>query len=286
MRTATDKTTTALESVGINTVLTTRLKWKPRLSASTVRTSYATQYPNEIALYAYPISPVAYDFSKLRVVEADFLENPENGHLFHEPSTHTQRKRSPRNDKNNKQEQRRNKKRESQNRYVIQIADATPTTTTWETEDLPGPRDLNRALQRPKYLMPTLEEILPRLSNTKVFSTLDAKDAFYQIGLDEESSKTTTFWTPFGRYRYLRMPFVVSVAPEEFECKLHEKLDDLPGIVVIRDDVLVTGHGETYEEAVEDHDQNLVRLLDRAKEVNLKLNKAKMKLRKAEVEFT
>lgn len=147
------------------------------------------------------------------------------------------------------------------------------------------PRDLNRALQRPKYLMPTLEEILPCLSKAKVFTTLDAKDGFYQIGLDEESSLKTTFWTPFGRYRYLRMPFGVSVAPEEFECKLHEKLDDLPGVIVIRDDVLVTGHGETYEEAVEDHDQNLVRLLDRAKQVNLKLNKAKMKLRKAEVEF-
>ena len=81
------------------------------------------------------------------------------------------------------------------------------------------------------------------------------------------------------------MPFGVSVAPKEFECKLHEKLDDLPGIVVIRDDVLVTGHEETYEEAVEDHDRNLVRLLDRAKEVILKLNTANMKSRKADVEF-
>ena len=47
------------------------------------------------------------------------------------------------------------------------------------------PRDLNKALKRPKYQMPTLEEILPRLAKAKVFSTLDAKDGFYQIGLDE-----------------------------------------------------------------------------------------------------
>ena len=65
------------------------------------------------------------------------------------------------------------------------------------------PKDLNKALKRPKYQMPTLEELLPKLNNAKVFSTLDAKDGFYQIALDDASSKLTTFWTPFGRYRYL-----------------------------------------------------------------------------------
>ena len=48
-----------------------------------------------------------------------------------------------------------------------------------------------------------------------MFTILDAKDGFYQIALDEASSKLTTFWTPFGRYRYLRMPFGVNTAPEE-----------------------------------------------------------------------
>ena len=133
--------------------------------------------------------------------------------------------------------------------------------------------------------MPTLEEILPRLAKAKVFSTLDAKDGFYQIGLDQESSMKTAFWTPLGRYHYLQMPFGVSLAPEEFECKLHKKLDDLPGVVVLRDDVLVMGYGDSQEEAVKDHDENLVRLLQRAREVNLKLNKSKINLRKTEVKF-
>ena len=60
------------------------------------------------------------------------------------------------------------------------------------------------------------------------------------------------------------MPFGVSLAPEEFGCKLHEKLDDLPGVVVLRDDVLVMRYGDSQEEAVKDHDENLVRLLQRA----------------------
>ena len=62
------------------------------------------------------------------------------------------------------------------------------------------PTDLNKGIRRPKYQLPTLEEVLPKLSKAKVFTTLDAKDGFYQITLDEKSSKLTTFWTPFGRY--------------------------------------------------------------------------------------
>jgi len=133
--------------------------------------------------------------------------------------------------------------------------------------------------------MPTLEEVLPRLSKAKVFTTLYAKDGFYQIGLDEASSKKTTFWTPFGRYRYLRMPFGISLAPEEFERRLHEQLSGLDGVEILRDDILVAGYGDTQEEAEANHDQNLRKLLDRARKVNLKLNSKKMNLKKQQVKF-
>ena len=42
---------------------------------------------------------------------------------------------------------------------------------------------------------------------------------------------------------------------------------------------------ETREKAVNDHDENLVRLLQRPRETNLKLNKSKINLRKPEVKF-
>ena len=147
------------------------------------------------------------------------------------------------------------------------------------------PKNLNTAVIRPKYQLPTLDELLPKLSRAKVFSTLDAKDGFYQVGLDEDSSLKTTFWTPFGRYKYRRLPFGINLAPEEFECKLHEKLDGLPGVAVIRDDILVMGHGENEEEANQNHDENLVRLLEQARKANLRLNSNKMNLRKSEVRF-
>ena len=147
------------------------------------------------------------------------------------------------------------------------------------------PKDLNQALKRPHYPMPTIDEVLPRLANAKVFSVLDAKDGFWQVKLEEESSYLTTFWTPFGRYRWLRMPFGLSTAPEEFQRRQHEVLEGLSGVEVIADDILVYGSGDTKEQAVLDHDRNLIGVLERARKCNLKLNKQKMKLRMSEVPY-
>ena len=88
------------------------------------------------------------------------------------------------------------------------------------------PKDLNAVIRKPRFQMPTIEEILPRLQDTKVFSVLDVKEEFYHIKLDMESSLLTTFWTPFGRYRWLRMPFGITSAPEEYQCRQQEVLKD------------------------------------------------------------
>lgn len=90
--------------------------------------------------------------------------------------------------------------------------------------------------------------------------------------------------TPFGRYKYLRPPSGINLAPEEFESKLHNKLDGLPGVEVISDDTLVMGYGENEEKANQNH-KNLLRLLDRSRKGNIRLNSSKMNLRKSEVRF-
>ena len=47
------------------------------------------------------------------------------------------------------------------------------------------PSDLNKAIRRSHYPLPTIEQILPDLKNAKVFSLLDAKDGFWQVKLSE-----------------------------------------------------------------------------------------------------
>ena len=62
------------------------------------------------------------------------------------------------------------------------------------------PKELNEAIQREHYQLPTIEEVATRLHGAKLFSVLDARNGFWHIKLEEESSYLTTFNTPFGRY--------------------------------------------------------------------------------------
>ena len=75
------------------------------------------------------------------------------------------------------------------------------------------PRDLNLAIKCEHFPMPTIEEIATRLNGAKLFSVFDASNGFWQVELDDESSSLTTFNTPFGRYRWKRMPFSINSAP-------------------------------------------------------------------------
>ena len=99
-----------------------------------------------------------------------------------------------------------------------------------------------------------------------MFSVVDAKDGFLQVVLDEPSSYLTTFWTPFGRYRWLCMPFGIKSAPEEFQRRLDECLEGLENIVVIHDDIVIFGSGDSIEEANSSHDLAFRALLDRCRE--------------------
>jgi hypothetical protein len=114
------------------------------------------------------------------------------------------------------------------------------------------PKFLNVALQRSTYYMPTIDDVLPKLRNAKVFSTLDAASAFWHLKLDEPSSYLTTFETPFGRYRWLRCLYGISPAPEIYQARMHAALLDLHGIHNIADDLLVTGSGDTLADAERD----------------------------------
>jgi hypothetical protein len=88
------------------------------------------------------------------------------------------------------------------------------------------PKPSNKALKRNHYPSPTIDDILPDLAHARCFSVLDAKNGFWHVGLDEPSSYTTTFGTPWGRYRWLG----ISPAPEEFQRRVNDILLGLPGI--------------------------------------------------------
>ena len=120
------------------------------------------------------------------------------------------------------------------------------------------------------YPLPTIEEVATRLTKAKVFSVLDAKSGFWQVKLEEDY--LTTFNTLFGRFRWRRMPFGISSAPEVWQQRMNELVEGLNGVEVIADNFLICGFGATKEEATRNHDDNLHCFLERARKHGLKLN--------------
>ena len=72
------------------------------------------------------------------------------------------------------------------------------------------PKDLNKALFREYHSLTTLKEVTTRTNGSKFFTVLDMNMGYFQIELTNESQDLTTFITPFGRYKYLRLPMGIS----------------------------------------------------------------------------
>jgi len=111
------------------------------------------------------------------------------------------------------------------------------------------PENLNKAILRQNYPIPTLEEISCQVKDMTVFSVLDLKDGFWHAELDEESSKLCSFVTPHGLYRFRKMPFGLSCAPEIFQYMTEEILKGT-GAIVYFDDCLIPGKDKAHHDLI------------------------------------
>ena len=141
------------------------------------------------------------------------------------------------------------------------------------------PKDLNKAIKREHYQLPTIEEITSRLAGAKVFSKLDLNSGYWQLKLDEDSQLLTTFNTPFGRYAYKRTPFGIKSAQEVFHKRVAQHFENIPGVETDIDDILIWGKSE------EEHNITLQKVLDKCVELNITLNKEKCLFKTNHIEY-
>ena len=143
------------------------------------------------------------------------------------------------------------------------------------------PKDLNKAVKRPHYATPTLEDVLSRLNGAKFFTILDARSGYWNIKLDQESALLTTFNTTYGRYCFNRLPMGIKCAQDVFQKKVDETFGDIPGVFGIADDLIVAG----FKDDGSDHDATLRTVLERARECGTKFNQEKMVVRCNRIPF-
>jgi transposase InsO family protein len=141
------------------------------------------------------------------------------------------------------------------------------------------PKHLNKYLKREEFQIPDFETLSTELSEAVIMSTIDLTSGFWQFGVDTESAKLLTFATPFGRYRYNRLPFGLSCAPEMFHKRIVEVLAHIPGVIVYIDDILVWGRTQ------EEHDERLEQVLRALRDASLSINDSKCEIGKSRVKF-
>ena len=140
-------------------------------------------------------------------------------------------------------------------------------------------RPLNESVLREVHPIPKVDETLGQLAGAAVFSKLDANCGFWQIPLEEHSRDYTTFITPFGRFRFNKLPFGIASAPEHFQRRMNQMLAGLEGVLIHMDDVLV------YGKSKQEHNQRLHAVLERIRERGATLNKDKCEFTKAKLHF-
>jgi len=129
--------------------------------------------------------------------------------------------------------------------------------------------ELNKFIRRERFELPSVEATLAKLGRAKFFSKLDANSGFYQCVLDNQSSHLITFITPFGRYKYKRLPMGICSAPELFCRKMDSILTGLDGVLCLMDDICV------FASSKEEHDSRLNAVFTRLSKFGLTLNPEK-----------
>lgn len=140
-------------------------------------------------------------------------------------------------------------------------------------------RRANEAIVRENHPLPTMDQLLPHFRHAKLFSKLDINNAFHQVELDADCRYITTFSTSKGLFRYKRLLFGISCAPEMFQKIIEKMLLGCEGTANFIDDIIVYGTTE------QEHDQRLNKVLEVLKNNDVLLNKSKCIYKVNKIEF-
>lgn len=142
-------------------------------------------------------------------------------------------------------------------------------------------RLLNSRTIPDQYTMPRIDDVLDCLTGSKWFSVLDLRSGYYQVEMSEEHKEKTAFLCPLGFFQFERMPQGITGAPATFQRLMEKAVGDmnLLQVLVYLDDLIVFG------KTLEEHEQRLLKVLDRLEEFGLKLSIDKCLLCQPQVKF-
>ncbi len=129
-------------------------------------------------------------------------------------------------------------------------------------------RTINRFTHLDAYPLPRMDEMVRKISQYRVFSTLDLKSAYHQIALKPEEKVYTAFEANGCLYQFKRIPFGVTNGVACFQRIIADFINQerIPDTFAYLDNVTVCGNTQ------QEHDATLHRFLEAAGNNKLTFN--------------
>ncbi len=142
-------------------------------------------------------------------------------------------------------------------------------------------RQLNKITKQDSYPLPLIKELQDRLGRAKWFTSLDLKEAYYQVQMKEGEEWKTAFWMRYRHYKYTVMPFGLKNASATFQRLINDTLREYLNDFAITylDDILI------YSDDLETHRSHVHKVLRKLNKRTLYVKKSKSKFEAKEIEF-
>ena len=113
--------------------------------------------------------------------------------------------------------------------------------------------------------LPKIDEMHAKLKGTKVFSTIDLRNRYHHITLGKSSKAKTAFMTPFGKNKFIMVPFGLAQAPAYFQLLMNKVLHGLDFAMTYLDDIIIFSKNELQ------HLEHLETVFSHLREAGLKI---------------
>lgn len=132
-------------------------------------------------------------------------------------------------------------------------------------------RKINAVTVPDRYPLPRIDELLHAAKKTKYMTTIDLRSGYWQVPVKEEDRDKTAFTSPFGNFRFKRMPFGLRNSPSTFQRLIDRLRSGLKDTLVLAylDDIMI------LSSTIEEHLADLRAVFMRLRLFKLKANRTK-----------
>ena len=140
-------------------------------------------------------------------------------------------------------------------------------------------RALNKVTRKFTWHMPKVEDIFSKLNRATYFTTLDLRAGYHHIPLDKPSIPKTAFNSPFGKFKYVKVPFGLAQGPAYSQDLMTGILKDFPFAIAYLDDIII------FSKTPQEHLSHICMVFEKLISANLSMKKSKCSFFSKEIQY-